>query len=66
MERVRPRIAELDGLRGVAALVVLLNHVLVSLYRIESEIDKAIASGTHTLPATPAAPVDPDTLFDDK
>jgi len=38
----------------------------VALYRIESEIDKAIASGAHNRPATPGAPVDPDTLFDDK
>lgn len=37
----------------------------VALYRIESEIDKAIASGSHKLPAETAAPVDPDTLEDD-
>jgi hypothetical protein len=35
----------------------------VALYRIESEIDKAIATGAHKQPATPAAQVDPDTLF---
>jgi hypothetical protein len=37
----------------------------VALYRIESEIDKAIASGAHKQPATAAAPIDPDTLLDD-
>jgi hypothetical protein len=37
----------------------------IALYRIESEIDKAIASGIHRLPAASAAPVDPDRLTGD-
>ncbi|MEA2137069.1 MAG: hypothetical protein QOG56_219 [Solirubrobacteraceae bacterium] len=34
----------------------------IALYRIESEIDKAIASGSHKRPEASAAPVDPDGL----
>ena len=37
----------------------------VALYRIESEIDKAIASGADKRSVAPAAAVDSDTLLDD-
>jgi hypothetical protein len=37
-----------------------------ALYRIESEIDKAIATGLHKQSVASAAPVDPDTLEDDE
>jgi hypothetical protein len=49
---------ELDLRPGVETLDV-------AIYRIESEIDKALASGIYKQAEASAAPVDPDTLLDD-
>lgn len=38
----------------------------VALYRIESEIEKALSSGTFERPSEPAAPINPDSLLDDQ